>query len=150
MDSWCFPPFDPEPVKQTDDVHRPSATVIPIFLHHNGGGGGLPIGHTRHRPKTRKHSTKDAATWERHMGETRAFARRHHARSPYHDREEHRHTYIQSITSSKTRFASIPYSCICGCFHIHQTTCLDCDRIYEASTLLDPYRGSPYNRTYKL
>ncbi|EXL99823.1 hypothetical protein FOIG_07970 [Fusarium odoratissimum NRRL 54006] len=72
MDSWCFPPFDPEPVKQTDDVHRPSATVIPIFLDHNScGGGSFPTGHTRHRPKTRKHSTKDATTWERHMGETR-------------------------------------------------------------------------------
>ncbi|SCV56429.1 uncharacterized protein FFB14_14628 [Fusarium fujikuroi] len=39
MDSWCFPHFDPELVKQTDDVHRSSARVIPIFLDHKGGGG---------------------------------------------------------------------------------------------------------------
>ncbi|PNP75819.1 hypothetical protein FNYG_10897 [Fusarium nygamai] len=43
MDSWCFPHFDTEPVKQTDDVHRPSVRVIPIFFDHNDGGS-LPTG----------------------------------------------------------------------------------------------------------
>ncbi|KAF5229979.1 hypothetical protein FANTH_14026 [Fusarium anthophilum] len=37
MYSWCFPHFNPEPVKQIEDVHRPSARVIPILLDHNGG-----------------------------------------------------------------------------------------------------------------
>ncbi|KAF5561911.1 hypothetical protein FNAPI_3458 [Fusarium napiforme] len=70
MDSWCFPNFNTEPVKETDDVHRPSTTAIPIFLDHNGGAAACPQAYET--PVTcEEHCIDDAATWERPLGETR-------------------------------------------------------------------------------
>ncbi|KAF5718897.1 hypothetical protein FMUND_4972 [Fusarium mundagurra] len=101
MDSWCFPHFDPEPIQQAEDVHRPSATVIPIFLDHNDGAAACPWAYET-SIREEEHCINDAATWEQPIGETRTSrpsleddTRRHNFRSQYHDREEHTHTYTQ-------------------------------------------------------
>ncbi|SCO17110.1 uncharacterized protein FFB20_15148 [Fusarium fujikuroi] len=85
MDSWCFPHFDPELVKQTDGCighlrgSSPSSSIIKV-------AAACPRAYET-PVKDEGHHINNAATWERHIDGRSASTRRYDARIPYCGRE---------------------------------------------------------------